>query len=169
MTITSTTNKEETIVVGMGEMALSRQPGTILTCLGLGSCIAICAYDPVSKVGGMAHVVLPQSSKEDESYPAKYADTAVPFLLQEMAKQNADKSRLIVKLAGGAQLSLASGLDGAFKTGERNTTMVMAALTKAGVHVVATDVGGTCGRTVRMSLNTGKVMVKSALTGVKEL
>jgi len=170
MIMPTTVKNEDMIVIGMGEIAVKKQSMSVLSCLGLGSCIALCAYDPVSKVGGMVHIVLPQGgNKEGENCLAKYADTAVPLLLQEMAKNGGIRSRLVVKLVGGAQLSLALGLDGAFKTGERNTAMVIAALTKEGIPVAAMDVGGNRGRTVRMFLDTGKVTVRTAGNETKEL
>jgi chemotaxis protein CheD len=161
--------KEEIIVVGLGEMAISKDPEAILTCLGLGSCIALCAYDPVNKVGGMVHIVLPQNSGTPDDSPAKYADTAVPLLLQEMAKSSASKSRLIVKLVGGAQMSLAPGLKGVFNTGERNVEMVIAALNKEHIAVSASDIGGNKGRTVQLFPATGRLTVKSAGSEIRDL
>ena len=169
MTISSAV-KEEMIVIGMGEIAISKEPTSVLTCLGLGSCIALCAYDPVSKVGGMVHIVLPESSINNaEKSPAKYADTAVPHLIEQMSKHDAIKTRLVVKIAGGAQMSLASGLVGAFKTGERNVEMVLSALNKERIAVSGIDVGGNKGRTVQLYPATGKVTTRSAGEVPKEL
>jgi chemotaxis protein CheD len=162
--------KEEMIVVGMGEIAISKEPSSVLTCLGLGSCIALCIYDPISKIGGMVHIVLPQTaSSETEHSPAKYADTAVPHLIAEMVKLGALKMRMVVKIAGGAQMSLASGLIGVFKTGERNLEMVLAALDKERLTVAGMDVGGNKGRTVHLYPATGKVTTRSAGEQPREL
>ena len=169
MTITPAV-KEEMIVIGMGEIAVSREPSSVLTCLGLGSCIALCAYDPVTRVGGMVHIVLPESNiSNTEQSPAKYADTAVPFLIEQMARHNAIKTRLVVKIAGGAQMSLASGLLGAFKTGERNVEMVLSCLEKERISVSGIDVGGNKGRTVQLYPATGKVTTRSAGEQPREL
>jgi chemotaxis protein CheD len=162
-------NNKEEIVVGMGEIAVSKQPSSVFACLGLGSCIAVCVFDPVSKVGGMVHVVLPLRGQNDESTPAKYADSAIPLLLQEIIKLGAFRTRLMVKLAGGAQMSLAPGLDGAFKIGEKNAEQILAAFGKEKIPVSATDIGGNRGRTVRMFLDTGKVTVRCAGMELKEL
>ena len=159
----------ETIIAAMGEIQVSRDHSGVLACLGLGSCIGVCAYDPVSKVGGMAHVVLPNSGGKDTISPGKFADTAVPLLLQEMAKEGGARSRLVVKLVGGAQLALARGLESAFKTGERNLAEVKEALARENISVAATDTGGNVGRTVRLFLDTGKVIVKTAGGEGKEL
>ena len=158
-----------TIVVGLGELKVSRDPSVVLTCMGLGSSIAVCAYDRVSKVGGMAHVMLPSSGGKHGTGSAKFADIAIPLLLQEMAKQGGGRSRLIVKLVGGAQLSLAPGLINSFKTAERNVAEVEAALARERIPIAAADTGGNMGRTVRMSLDTGKVLVKSGGGEAKEL
>ena len=86
MTLATVPNDTDTIVVGMAEMHVRRYPCGPLACLGLGSCIALCAYDPVHKVGGIVHIVLPSSEKKSGIVPTKYADTAVPALLEEMVK-----------------------------------------------------------------------------------
>jgi len=162
MTVTTLKENVEVVVVGMGGIQVSRDHSGVLACLGLGSCIAVCAYDPLSKVGGMAHVVLPNSGGKDGIAPGKFADTAVPLLLQEMAKAGGARSRLIIKLVGGAQLALARGLESVFSTGERNLAEVKAALARERISVAATDTGGNMGRTVRMFVDTGKVIVKTA-------
>ena len=103
--------KQETIVLGLGDMAVTSDTESALMCLGLGSCIAVSAYDPISKIAGMAHVVLPRNGGRETKSSAKYVDTAIPHLFEEMKKQGAITSRLVVKIAGGARMSLAPGLD----------------------------------------------------------
>ena len=149
----------ETVVIGMGEMSVARGDPTILACLGLGSCIALCMYDPISKLGGMAHIVLPQQDNKDAAPSPKYADAAVPLLLREMRKSGAPTSRLIVKVVGGAQVATAPGINGVFKIGERNAEAVREAIAEAGVALAATDIGGHRGRTVRMYLDSGRIVV----------
>lgn len=99
-----------TLMVGLGEVKISQDPAEVLTCLGLGSCVGVCMYDPVAKVAGMAHIVLPNSDGKPDKAGGKYADTAVPLLLEMMLKRGAIKSRVIVKIAGGAQISRSKGL-----------------------------------------------------------
>ena len=161
--------QEGVIVVGLGEMKVTRESSAVLTCLGLGSCVAVCAYDPGAKVGGMAHVVLPSSEGRDVKRSAKYADMAIPMLLDEMRNQGALKSRLVIKLTGGAELSKAAGMDNAFKIGERNEAAVKEALAKEGVKVVAAELGGSKGRTARLLVGSGSVVVASAGSETKEL
>lgn len=104
-----TTTQLDTIVVGMGELQVSKDPHAVLTCLGLGSCIGFSSYDPVVKVAGMVHIVLPDSAGKTGVLPGKFADTALPGLIVEMEKLGADKRRFLVKISGAAQMSLAAG------------------------------------------------------------
>jgi chemotaxis protein CheD len=160
--VTKTTSLQgDSIVVGMGELHVLRSTNTVFSCIGLGSCIAICAYDGITKVGGMVHVVLPKFDGKDNKSLAKYADTAVPLLLKEIMAQGGIKSYLTVKLAGGAQMSIAPGLNSSFRTGEKNLTEVIASLGKERIPIAAADTGGTKGRTVKMYMETGRVTVRT--------
>ncbi len=152
----------ENIVVGLGEVKVSRDASAILTCLGLGSCVGISTYDPVTRVAGMAHIVLPVSNGSGAERAPKFADVGVPHLLEEMRKQGAMTSRLIVKIAGGAQMSRAPGLNDAFKIGDKNIQAVQEALERAGVPLAAADTGGNQGRTLRIYLDTGTTVVSRA-------
>jgi chemotaxis protein CheD len=146
----------------MAEMVVKKNPSDPLACLGLGSCIAVCCFDPVAKIGGIVHVVLPNSEGKDGVQPTKYADKAVPLLIEKIVKLGGMKSRIVAKLVGGAQLTVAPGLNDLFKTGERNLEETTKALKAEGIRIAATDVGGNKGRTVHMSLDTGTVEVKIA-------
>ncbi len=151
--------QEKTILVGLGELKIDKDPSAILVCLGLGSCISVCAYDPSIKLGGMAHIVLPNSNGRSQDNSAKYADKGVRLLLEEMFKQGARKSHLVVKLAGGAALSKSPGLEETFKIGQRNLESVQAVLAEERISTAAADVGGHIGRTVRMFVDSGQVVV----------
>ena len=131
MTVSTAT----TIIVGLGEVKISEDPETVLACLGLGSCIAISVFDPVAKIGGMAHVVLPASHGKTGDKATRYANVAVPKLFELLRKHGAVNSRLVINLAGGAQMSLAPGMGTAFKIGEENTAAVLAALAAEGLGV----------------------------------
>ncbi len=163
-------NRGETIVIGMGELLVTQNPSAVLTCLGLGSCIGVCIYDPISKAGGMAHIVLPWYSETNGKDPsAKYADTGVRMLIQSMKKLGASTSKLVVKIAGGAQMSMAAGFNGVFKIGEDNLAAVTTTLGREGVRLVGSDTGGNRGRTVRLFVDSGKVTVATAGTEPREL
>jgi len=156
------TVNEESIVIGLGEMRVMKGQSAVLSCIGLGSCIALCAYDPVTKVGGIAHMVLPTSGNEDKKQISpKYVDTGVPLLFQEMSQQGAIKSRLVIKAAGGAQMLSIPGSNGRLNVGERNIAELKLALAREGRQASATDVGGTRGRTLKLFLGTGKVIVRT--------
>ena len=152
--------ERESLVVGMGELRVSRSPYAVLSCIGLGSCIAICVYDGTTQVGGLVHVVLPKYDGRSDHDRAKYADTAVPILVGEVAAQGGARSRMTVKIAGGSQMTLAPGLNTTFKTGERNLAEVLAALQREGLRLAGSDTGGSRGRTVRMYVDTGRVTVR---------
>ncbi len=161
--------EKESFVIGMGEFVVSASPAAVLTCIGLGSCVAVCAYDGLAKVGGMIHIVLPQHNGPNKDDYAKYADTGVPLLLDEVIKIGGTKSRLIIKIAGGAQMTLAPGLRDTFKTGQRNLSQIIKVLEQERHIVAAADTGGNLGRTVKFYLDTGKVTVKTVNGVAQEL
>jgi chemotaxis protein CheD len=161
--------EREMHVLGMGEMIITDSPNAVLSCIGLGSCVAVCAYDKREKIGGMAHIVLPQYNGLPGSNRAKFADTAVPLLLDEMVKKGSIRRWLTIKVAGGAQMTLAPGLRDTFKTGERNLEQIMSVLRREHITPAAADTGGSIGRTVRMYVRTGQVTVKTAYGVAQEL
>jgi chemotaxis protein CheD len=161
--------KEAVIVVGLGEVQISRDPAAVLTCLGLGSCIGLSAYDPVSRVAGMAHIVLPASDGKNGPLASRYADVAVPALLEELRKLGALSLRLVVKLAGGAQMSKSPGHQATFQIGERNYTAVQGVLSQHRIAVAKMDVGGNRGRTMRLYVESGRATVTTVGLESKEL
>ena len=164
-------DKQESVIVGLGELSITNDPQVVLTCLGLGSCIGLAAYDPVARVAAMAHIVLPADKGTDghTRAPAKYANIAIPALLQEMQAHGGAMGRIVVKLAGGARMSLAAGLDSIFKIGEQNVAATTKALKAAGLRVTASDIGGARGRTMRLYTGSGQVTVVTAGTETNEL
>ena len=158
------------ISVGMGELHVTREKNEVLSCVGLGSCIALCAYDPVSKIGGMVHMVLPNSRNGDAKYESpKYVNTGIPLLLQEMKRQGAVKSRLNVKIAGGARMFTIPGSGNLLDVGGRNIEMTQQVLAHEGIKVSASDMGGNKGRTIQLFIDTGKVFIKAAGSNSVEL
>ena len=162
-------SSETTIMVGLGEVKVSVDPETALACLGLGSCVAVSVFDPVAKVGGMAHVVLPKSHGKNGARGSRYADIAVPLLLEKLRNRGAVDSRLVISLAGGAQMSIALGMGTAFKIGEDNVSAVHAALSAEGLKPKTEDTGGNKGRTMRLFIESGKATVASAGQESREL
>ena len=157
-----------TVAVGMGELKISNDAADVLTCLGLGSCIGLSVYDPTTSLGGMVHIVLPGSSNGRGPSP-KFADTAVPHLLDELIKKGASKERLMVKMAGGAQMSKSPGVDSIFNTGQQNVDATKAVLASTGLRLRAADTGGHQGRTLRLYISTGAVTVSVGGGTIKEL
>jgi chemotaxis protein CheD len=136
----------------------------ILATVGLGSCVAILLYDPLPTVAGMAHVLLPAPHREfDGVQPAKYATTAVPYLLQEMATRGARRSRVTARLVGGASMFGGARTSSLGAAGERNLQAVRDALDWAGIPVTGEEVGQAYGRSVRMHASDGRVVVSSYL------
>lgn len=164
-----TTTQQQTIVVGLGEMQVSKDSSTILSCLGLGSCVAVSAYDAVAKVAGLVHIVLPSCDGRDSKLPGKFADTAFPALLEEMGKLGELKSRLVIKISGGAQISMTQSSNPIFKTGERNIEATKENSAKHGLKIAAEEVGGHTGRTLRLYVDSGRVTVTQAGSQMQDL
>jgi chemotaxis protein CheD len=157
------------IKVAMADLKVGRAPDTLIS-YGLGSCIGIAIFDSVTKIGGLAHIMLPDSlqSRRGEN-PAKFADTAIPILIKETVKLGAVQSRLTAKIAGGSQMFSFSSSNDIMRIGERNAEAVKAILKKEGLQILAEDTGGNYGRTVELILETGKFKIKTIDKGHKEL
>lgn len=179
MTVTKEVQKQglktNSLSVGLGELLVGKEPELILAANALGSCVAICAHDPVAKVGGLAHVVLPSTpafvrvNGNVENAPGKYADRALPEMIARLEKLGASRERLIFKLAGGAAVLSGSNMLGNSSTvlpsrldvGRRNVQGVLNALYQAGFFPTAADLGGPVGRNVLFCPNNGKMRVKT--------
>lgn len=152
---------EEIIKVGMAELKVAKAPQKIAA-LGLGSCVAICAYDPVVKVGGIAHVMLPVSSMAvGDNNRAKFGDTALSFLLEEIVKIGAEPHRVDIKLVGGAEMFVHEIKNERLKIGERNLREIEAACLKSGLKISGRCVGGNTGKSVTLDLENGEVQVRT--------
>ena len=160
MTIRSATARTD-VVLGLGQMHVTNEADAVLVCLGLGSCVAVCAYDAIAGVAGMAHIVLPAASNGAAPHP-KFADSAIPMIIQQMQELGALTGRMAVKIVGGAQLVGANGTIGVMNIGASNVEAVTNALTQQGVHIQETEVGGNHGRTARFFVDSGVVLVSKA-------
>ena len=144
-----------TIKVGMADLNICKSPDMITT-LGLGSCIGIALYDPVTKIGGLAHIMLPDSTQmRNNTNIAKFADTGIEELVKRMIAAGASKSRLVAKIAGGAKMFEVSGLSAIGNVGERNALASKAKLKQMGIPLKAEDTGLNYGRTVELYTETG--------------
>ena len=145
-------------------------PEDILVTIGLGSCVAIVLHDATARVGGLAHVLLPSPAlSRREENPAKSAQTAVPLLVEQMARLGASPRRITARIAGGASMFATLSAPGTVNMGERNVVATRNALMTHGIPLVAQDVGADYGRTVRFSVATGRVDVSSVAHGSRTL
>ena len=161
---------ENTIVLGMADLTVIRAPVKLVT-LGLGSCIGLVVYDSTAKVAGMAHIMLPNSrGLMGSEKVGKFADTAVPALIDAMEKQGAVKSRIKAKLAGGAQMFALPGISADFLTvGAKNVSETKKRLALLRIALIAADTGGNKGRTIEFSTSNWMLKVKTLGKGVSEI
>ena len=157
------------IRVGMADYKVGRDPAVIIS-YGLGSCIGISLYDPLTKIGGLLHIMLPDStqSKSVEN-PAKFADTGIPLMLNDIVKLGAVQSRLVAKIAGGAQMFAFANATDIMRVGARNAEAAKKILQSLHIRLLAEDTGGNYGRTVQIDLATGVYKVKTIDKGEKEI
>ncbi len=149
------------VKVGMADLNICKAPDMITT-LGLGSCIGLAFYDPVAKVGGLVHYMLPDSTKvRNNGNVAKFGDTGIRELYRRMLAEGADKNRMTAKIAGGAKMFAVSGLSEVGNIGERNTEAAKKILKELGIRLVAEDTGLNYGRTVELHCETGEFHIKS--------
>lgn len=158
-----------TIIVGMADLNTARGD-EVLTTLGLGSCVGIALYDPITKIGGLAHIMLPESmafSSDARLNRAKFADTAIVDMLGKMAQMGAGRKNLVAKIAGGAHMFTRSTHEDIIKVGQRNTLKVREILAAQGIPIRAEDVGGTYGRTIELRTADGSLWIRTIGRGEK--
>jgi chemotaxis protein CheD len=159
----------ELVKVGMADMNCTRTPG-VLTTLGLGSCVGICLFDTLTKISGMVHIMLPSSLQiKNNSNPAKFADTGVVKLLEEMQKLGANRSRIVSKIAGGAQMFNFNDSSDIMRIGSRNVTATKEILSSLNIPILAEDTGGSYGRTIELYSETGILLIKTIGFGTKQI
>ncbi|MCT4545411.1 MAG: chemotaxis protein CheD [Vallitalea sp.] len=152
---------EEKIKVGMADLNVSLSPG-ILTTLGLGSCVGIVLYDPIKKIGGLAHIMLPDSTQiKNNSNVAKFADTGIEKLINDMIKLGANRNRLVAKLAGGAQMFSFKSNNDLMRIGDRNVEASEKILNVLGIKILSKDTGKNYGRTIEFYTDTGDLLIKT--------
>lgn len=151
----------EMIKVGMADLNVCTSPDAITT-LGLGSCVGIVLYDPIRKIAGMVHIMLPDSTKIiNNSNKAKFADTGIDALIERLIKVGADRKVLISKIAGGAQMFAFGNNSDMMRIGERNVEATKAKLQELGICIKAEDTGANYGRTIEFYPEFGELHIKS--------
>ena len=159
----------ELIKVGMADLKAGKSPDSIIS-YGLGSCVGIALYDAQTKIGGLAHIMLPDSTQARATdNQAKFADTALPVLLDQLISMGAVKSRITAKIAGGSQMFSFVQATDIMRIGDRNSEAVRGVLKNLSIRLLAEDVGGNYGRTVELMLDTGVFVIKTVDKGEKKL
>jgi chemotaxis protein CheD len=154
-------------IVTIADLITTNEPNEILVTYSLGSCIAVVIFDPVARVGGMLHYMLPDSAMDPQKAsqkPAMFADTGIPLLFKRSYRLGAQKKNAIVKVAGGAQIL---DEDGIFNIGKRNYLAMRKIFWRNNVLIAGEHVGGNVNRTVRLEMDTGRVFLK--VSGIGEL
>lgn len=154
--------------VRIARLAAAQGQGRLVA-VGLGSCVVVTLYDRLARVGGMAHILLPDpSAARDDSNPARFATSAVP-MLRALVQRTGATGPLEAKLVGGAALFGALLGRGGQQMGDRNVAAARRALVALGVTIVASETGGTSGRTAEFDVATGRLEVRSVRGGIRVL
>ena len=151
---------EHRVVVGLAELVVSNNPVAVLTTYSLGSCLGVTVYDPVARVGGLLHAMLPDSAidpRKAQANPGMFIDTGVPALIRAACEMRADKRRLRICVAGGAQIMDDNSF---FNIGSRNHAALTNLLRREGLGILAQQIGGSVNRTVYLAIQTGRVTLK---------
>jgi chemotaxis protein CheD len=154
------------LIVGVGDMMVSNKPGAVLATYSLGSCIGVGIYDPVAKVAGLLHYMLPESSLDAakaKKNPYMFGDSGIPMLFKESYKLGAKKNRLKVMVLGGAQILDQNGM---FNIGKRNHTVLRKMFWKNNVMIDFEASGGVVNRTIKLAVENGEAWLK--VSGDKE-
>lgn len=156
------TDSRRQVVVGIADCRVTRDTASSIVTYALGSCVAVTIHDPVARVGGMLHLMLPESSLDParaQENPYMFADTGIPLLFHKAYGEGAEKKRLVVRVAGGAQVMDEAGV---FNIGKRNCLAVKKVLWRAGVMISTEAVGGRDSRTVRLEVESGRFLMRTA-------
>lgn len=164
MTLPNPEQVLEKTVVRMADYAVGGEEHVLAT-LGLGSCIGISLYDQFKRVGGLVHIMLPENPGGKKI--VKYADTAIPFLINQLEKIGAQKRRLSAKIVGGAAMFKSESGNAVMQIGERNIEAVKKYLRKERIDIEASDVGKDYGRSMYFYLDDGRVEIKSFNRGLR--
>jgi len=157
---------DNVIKVGMADVKHVMHPGVLVT-LGLGSCVGVALYDRKTKMIGLAHIMLPWSYQaKNRTNKAKFADTGIQLLLENMLKDGADRRNIVAKIAGGAQMFTYTSVSDMIRVGERNVEATKKVLQELNIPVIAEDTGGNHGRTIEFYSEDGRLMIKTIGFGI---
>ena len=157
------------IKVGMADLKLCKAPDAVTT-LGLGSCVGIAIRDPITKIGGLAHIMLPDSTQFSGAVNIpKYADTGAKELVRLIVEAGGNRQRLVAKIAGGAAMFSFQSKTDVAAVGQRNVEAVKKVLAELKIKILAEDTGLNFGRTVEFYPETGDYIIKAVGKGVKTI
>lgn len=149
------------IKVGIADYKISKAPDKIIT-LGLGSCVGIAIYDKYTGIGGLSHIMLPDSQQfQKVAKVEKFADLAIPHMVKELLKSGINKRGMVAKIAGGASMFQFADKSPTLDIGARNIKAVKKTLKEIGIPILAEDVGGNSGRTMILDLENLSVHIKT--------
>lgn len=161
--------KQNLIKVGMADMKIAKSP-QILTTLGLGSCVGIVIYDTNLKIAGLAHIMLPDSSKiRNNTNIYKFADTAILDMIAQLISEGCSQYNLVSKIAGGSQMFDFKNVDEEMRIGTRNVNAITNILREKRIPILSSDTGNNYGRTVEFYTETGKFKIKTVGHGIREI
>jgi chemotaxis protein CheD len=146
------------INIGIAEIGVSTAPDILRTILG--SCVGICLYEPESKTGGISHIMLP-TYKSSSTVKEKYADTAIPLLIEKFEEIGLEREKIVAKIIGGATMFKLSENSTMSQIGKNNSVKAVEILDELNIEITAQDIGGDFGRTIDFYLDTGMIKVKS--------
>ncbi|MCP4652122.1 MAG: chemotaxis protein CheD [Candidatus Omnitrophica bacterium] len=159
----------QNIEIGMADMRISSSPDVLIT-RGLGSCLGITLYDPIKKMGGLVHPMLPQIAEgRVKSNPYKFVDSAIDAMIDELHAKGCKTFSLIAKVFGGGHMFSSIPASSVFNIGARNAEIVKKKFADSKIKIAVEDVGGNYGRTLFFNLETGTVRVKTLFHGEREV
>ncbi|NOH16414.1 chemotaxis protein CheD [Clostridium cochlearium] len=155
--------------VGIADLNVAKSPDKIIT-VGLGSCIGIALYDKTNGIGGLLHIMLPDSTQfKNVTNPLKFSDLGIPILIDKMKEKGANVRNLRAKISGGASMFNFSDKSMIMDIGRRNIESVQKKLNELSIPILAEEVGGNKGRTMILDTSNGVVQIKTVGVGIKEI
>ena len=151
---------EQKLTVGIADMKMLQGEGILIT-YALGSCIGLCFHDPKLRLGALLHIMLPLNMEAGRTHPLKYADTGIKETLKQLEAKGASRSRLTVKIAGGAKMFEITGGSGLGNIGQRNIDSVHTILKRDNLRLIGEHTGGTVARTLLFDVVTGQACIRS--------
>lgn len=152
---------ENVITVGLGALAVSKDPQQVIVAYGLGSCLGIGMFDPATGVAGLLHAMLPEFTKPEEETSPKYVNSGIETLVMQMEQHGANRSRLRINVVGGANMLIAPGFKDNFNIGERNIVAAQKTFDTLNLKVKSQEVGGHIGRTFKLYVGDGRMTIRT--------